>query len=98
MGSSSDLPVMQAAAEACREFGVAVELDVVSAHRTPQKMMDYARTARELGLPVVMVARPSAPSGAAIVATVPEPRAAAVHALRWARGNVSPQPDADGAG
>ena len=54
--------------------------------------------ARELGLPVVMVARPSAPSGAAIVATVPEPRAAAVHALRWARGNVSPQPDADGAG
>lgn len=54
MGSSSDLPVMQDAADILRKFGVVIELSVVSAHRTPEAMIDYARTARERGLKVVI--------------------------------------------
>lgn len=54
MGSSSDLPVMQDAADILKKFGVAIELSVVSAHRTPEAMIDYARTARERGLKVVI--------------------------------------------
>jgi 5-(carboxyamino)imidazole ribonucleotide mutase len=50
MGSLSDRPVMQEAAAALNELGVAWEMDVVSAHRTPEKMVDYAKTARERGL------------------------------------------------
>ncbi len=45
MGSDSDWPTMEAAADACAEFGVAYEADVVSAHRMPQEMIDYGRTA-----------------------------------------------------
>ncbi len=54
MGSDSDLPVMKAAAEALDELGVAYELTIVSAHRTPQRMYDYARTAAERGLKAVI--------------------------------------------
>lgn len=54
MGSSSDLPVMQDAADILREFGVVIELSVVSAHRTPEAMIDYASSARERGLKVVI--------------------------------------------
>lgn len=54
MGSESDLPTMQAAAEVLTEFGVTFEMDVVSAHRTPLKMVNYARTARERGLRVII--------------------------------------------
>ncbi|NVB39721.1 5-(carboxyamino)imidazole ribonucleotide mutase [Pseudenhygromyxa sp. WMMC2535] len=50
MGSDSDLPVMQAAATTLDEFGVSYELRVLSAHRTPEHMFDYARAARERGL------------------------------------------------
>lgn len=74
MGSSSDLKVMQEAVAACREFGVAVEVDVVSAHRTPQKMMDYARTARERGLRVIIAGAGGAahlPGMVAAVTTLP---------------------------
>ncbi len=54
MGSDSDLPVMQQAAEMLREFGVPFEMTIVSAHRTPQRMYDYARTAEERGLQVII--------------------------------------------
>ncbi|MBO3086688.1 5-(carboxyamino)imidazole ribonucleotide mutase [Cellulomonas dongxiuzhuiae] len=54
MGSDSDWPVMQAAADALAEFGVAVEVDVVSAHRQPDKMVAYGREAAGRGLRVVV--------------------------------------------
>lgn len=43
MGSDSDLPTMKAAEDILKEFGVPCELTIVSAHRTPDRMMDYAR-------------------------------------------------------
>ena len=54
MGSDSDWPVMKAAAEALEEFGVAFEADVVSAHRMPEAMMEYGRSAHERGLRVII--------------------------------------------
>ncbi len=54
MGSDSDLPVMQASAELLKQFGIPFELTVVSAHRTPDRMMNYARTARTRGLKVII--------------------------------------------
>lgn len=54
MGSDSDLATLRPAAEICAEFGVPFELRVVSAHRTPQDMADYARTAHERGLKVII--------------------------------------------
>lgn len=54
MGSTSDLPVMQDAADILKELGIAFELDIVSAHRTPEKMMDYAKTAASRGLKVII--------------------------------------------
>jgi 5-(carboxyamino)imidazole ribonucleotide mutase len=54
MGSDSDWPTMQAAAEACAEFGVSYEADVVSAHRMPEDMVAYGRTALERGLEVII--------------------------------------------
>jgi len=54
MGSDSDLPTMEAAAEALMEFGVPYELEIVSAHRTPHRMVDYATSARRRGLKVII--------------------------------------------
>src|SRR5882672_10988649 len=54
MGSNSDLPVMQAAADILKEFGIAYEIDIVSAHRTPEKMFDYAKNAHGRGLQVII--------------------------------------------
>lgn len=54
MGSDSDWPVMRAAAEACREFDVEVEADVVSAHRMPHEMLAYGEQAAERGLSVII--------------------------------------------
>jgi 5-(carboxyamino)imidazole ribonucleotide mutase len=54
MGSDSDWPVMQAAAEALEEFGVAYEADVVSAHRMPREMIAYGEQAAERGLKVII--------------------------------------------
>ncbi len=54
MGSDSDWPVMKAAAEALAEFDVPYEVSVVSAHRTPQRMLDYARDAAGRGLRVII--------------------------------------------
>ena len=54
MGSDSDWPTMQAAAEVCIEFDVPFEADVISAHRMPMEMLDYGRTAHERGLKVLI--------------------------------------------
>ncbi|MDH6279426.1 5-(carboxyamino)imidazole ribonucleotide mutase [Rhodococcus sp. LBL1] len=54
MGSDSDWPTMEAAAEALAEFGIRFEVGVVSAHRTPQRMLDYAREAAARGLKVII--------------------------------------------
>lgn len=54
MGSDSDLPTMQAAADICEEFGVPYEMKIVSAHRTPDDMAEYARTAHERGIKVII--------------------------------------------
>ncbi|GAA3843331.1 5-(carboxyamino)imidazole ribonucleotide mutase [Saccharothrix violaceirubra] len=54
MGSDSDWPVMKAAAEALAEFDVACEVGVYSAHRTPQRMLDYATSAADRGLKVII--------------------------------------------
>ena len=54
MGSLSDRKVMQEAADILTELGVAWEMDIVSAHRTPEKMVDYAKTARNRGLKVIV--------------------------------------------
>lgn len=54
MGSDSDLPVMREAAQMLEEFGVPFEITIVSAHRTPQRMFDYAASAAERGLEVII--------------------------------------------
>ena len=54
MGSDSDLPTMQAAADTLTLFNIPFELTVVSAHRTPERMVQYAKTARERGLKVII--------------------------------------------
>lgn len=54
MGSKSDLPVMQEAADILKDLGVAFEINVVSAHRTPKRMFDYAESASKRGLKVII--------------------------------------------
>ncbi|RRR78494.1 MAG: 5-(carboxyamino)imidazole ribonucleotide mutase [Candidatus Viridilinea halotolerans] len=54
MGSDSDLPTMRGALDVCKEFEVAHEVRVVSAHRTPFDMIEYGRTAHERGLRVII--------------------------------------------
>lgn len=54
MGSSSDLKVMQGAIDILKKFGIPYEVDVVSAHRTPKKMVDYAENAALRGLKVII--------------------------------------------
>ena len=54
MGSDSDWPTMKLAAEACAEFGIESEAHVMSAHRTPEDVAEYARTAHQRGLRVLI--------------------------------------------
>lgn len=54
MGSDSDLPVMQQAADVLKELGVGYELDIVSAHRTPEKMYKFATEAHTRGIDVII--------------------------------------------
>ena len=54
MGSKSDLPVMQEAIDILKGFDIDVEVDIVSAHRTPEKMFVYGKTAHERGLKVII--------------------------------------------
>ena len=54
MGSDSDLPVMQPAANFLQSFGISFELTIVSAHRTPQRLLSYATQARDRGFKVII--------------------------------------------
>lgn len=54
MGSKSDLPVMREAAEVLTALGVSFEMEVVSAHRTPERMIEYAKSAADAGLRVII--------------------------------------------
>ncbi len=74
MGSDSDLGIMQAAADMLKEFGIAFELTVVSAHRTPARMVEYATTARSRGLQVIIAGAGGAahlPGMVASITTLP---------------------------
>ncbi|MBB5828669.1 5-(carboxyamino)imidazole ribonucleotide mutase [Micromonospora carbonacea] len=70
MGSDSDWPTMQAAGEALAEFGVGYEVGVVSAHRTPGKMIEYGRTAADRGLKVIIAGAGGAAHLPGMVASV----------------------------
>ena len=54
MGSDSDLPTMQEAIAICAEFGVETEVAIVSAHRTPERMVEYAKSAHSRGIKVII--------------------------------------------
>lgn len=54
MGSTSDLPVMQDAIDILKEFGITTEVDIVSAHRTPEKLFDYGKHAHERGIQAII--------------------------------------------
>jgi len=54
MGSKSDYPVMKEAEDILKEFDVDYEINIVSAHRTPEKMMDYSKNAHERGINVII--------------------------------------------
>lgn len=74
MGSDSDLTVMQAAADILTEFKIPFELTVVSAHRTPKRMVDYASTAKQRGLKIIIAGAGGAahlPGMIAAVTTLP---------------------------
>ena len=70
MGSDSDWPVMRDAAELLKNFEVAVEAKVVSAHRTPHDMVDYAQTAAERGLKIIIAAAGGAAHLPGMVASI----------------------------
>lgn len=74
MGSDSDLNVMQAASDILRQFNIPHEVTVVSAHRTPHRMIEYATTARQRGLKVIIAGAGGAahlPGMVAAVTTLP---------------------------
>ena len=70
MGSDSDLPVMQEAANALAELGIAHEVRVVSAHRTPEAMIEYGKTAVDRGLRVIIAGAGGAAHLPGMVASV----------------------------
>jgi 5-(carboxyamino)imidazole ribonucleotide mutase len=54
MGSDSDLPIMQEAVTVLKDFGIPVEVDIVSAHRTPEKLVDFSNNAHKRGIAVII--------------------------------------------
>ena len=54
MGSISDMPVMQDAIDILKEFGIETEVDIVSAHRTPEKLFDFSQNAHKRGITVII--------------------------------------------
>src|SRR5258705_2381480 len=70
MGSDSDLPVMQAASDMLKEFDIPHEVTVVSAHRTPHRMIEYAQKAKERGLKVIIAGAGGAAHLPGMVASV----------------------------
>src|SRR5436190_23406421 len=74
MGSDSDLPIMQAASDILKQFGIPHEVTVVSAHRTPHRMIEYAQKAKERGLKVIIAGAGGAahlPGMVASITTLP---------------------------
>ncbi|MEJ6588500.1 MAG: 5-(carboxyamino)imidazole ribonucleotide mutase [Crocinitomicaceae bacterium] len=74
MGSASDLPVMKDAIEILEGFGIQTEVEIVSAHRTPEKMVSYAKTAVQRGLKVIIAGAGGAahlPGMTASLTTIP---------------------------
>ncbi|MCL2637868.1 MAG: 5-(carboxyamino)imidazole ribonucleotide mutase [Oscillospiraceae bacterium] len=74
MGSDSDLPVMREAADILKELGVSFEVTIVSAHRTPDRLFEYAKTAKARGLKVIIAGAGGAahlPGMAASLTTLP---------------------------
>lgn len=74
MGSDSDLPIMQSAADMLKQFGIPHELTVVSAHRTPTRLIDYAKNAKQRGLKIIIAGAGGAahlPGMIAAVTTLP---------------------------
>ncbi|MBS1626749.1 MAG: 5-(carboxyamino)imidazole ribonucleotide mutase [Bacteroidetes bacterium] len=74
MGSDSDLNIMQTAADILKQFNINFELTVVSAHRTPQRMMEYASKAKQRGLKVIIAGAGGAahlPGMVAAITTLP---------------------------
>ena len=74
MGSKSDLPVMQDAIEILKEFGIESEVNIVSAHRTPDKMFKYASSAKNSGIKVIIAGAGGAahlPGMVASITTLP---------------------------
>ncbi len=74
MGSDSDLPIMQAAADILTHFGILFELTVISAHRTPLRMVEYATSAKKRGLKVIIAGAGGAahlPGMVASITTLP---------------------------
>ena len=70
MGSTSDLPVMQQAIDVLDELGLAYEVDVVSAHRTPEKLMDYGQNAHKRGIKAIIAGAGGAAHLPGMVASV----------------------------
>ncbi len=70
MGSDSDLNIMQAAADVLKEFGIPFELTIVSAHRTPLRMIEYATKAKKRGLKVIIAGAGGAAHLPGMVASV----------------------------
>jgi 5-(carboxyamino)imidazole ribonucleotide mutase len=68
MGSKTDLEILQEAASVLREFGIAYELRILSAHRTPEKVLEWAQTAEERGLEVLIAGAGSAAALPGVVA------------------------------
>ena len=74
MGSKSDLAVMQSAIDILKEFDIKIEVDIVSAHRTPKKMFDYAENAKKRGIKVIIAGAGGAahlPGMVASITTIP---------------------------
>jgi len=70
MGSTSDLPVMQQAIDVLDELGLAYEVDIVSAHRTPEKLMDYGQNAHKRGIRAIIAGAGGAAHLPGMVASV----------------------------
>ena len=74
MGSKSDLTVMQSAIDILNEFNIEIEVDIVSAHRTPKKMLEYAENAKKRGIKVIIAGAGGAahlPGMVASITTIP---------------------------
>jgi 5-(carboxyamino)imidazole ribonucleotide mutase len=74
MGSKSDLPVMHSAIDILDEFNIKIEVDIVSAHRTPKKMFEYAENAKKRGIKVIIAGAGGAahlPGMVASITTIP---------------------------